>query len=78
MATRVAVMLCVFLLVGGTGYAAYSEYVLSLNNKSGDTVFQIAPTDIPSPPVEEKSILDDIGETLKDGEQATVFIGKSG
>ncbi|QOS79440.1 MULTISPECIES: hypothetical protein [Paenibacillus] len=76
MATRVAVMLCVFVLVGGTGYAAYFEYVLSLNNKSGDTVFQIAPTDIPSPPVEEISILDDIRETLKDGEQATVFIGK--
>lgn len=75
-ATRVAVMLCVFVLVGGTGYAAYSEYVLSLHNKSGDTVFQIAPTDIPSPPIEEISILNDIRETLKDGEQATVFVGK--
>ncbi|OZB92179.1 hypothetical protein [Paenibacillus sp. XY044] len=76
MATRVAMMLFVFVLVGGTCYAAYSEYVLSLHNKSGDTVFQIAPTDIPSTPIEEIKILNDIRERLKDGEQATVFVGK--
>ncbi|MFF2479807.1 hypothetical protein [Paenibacillus sp. NPDC058071] len=76
MFTRVAVMLCVFALVGGTAYAAYSEYRLSLHDKSGDNVLQVASTDIPERPIEERRILERVREGLKDGEQAVVYLGQ--
>ncbi|MCM3630233.1 hypothetical protein M3194_23135 [Paenibacillus glycanilyticus] len=75
--TRVAVMLCLFLLVGGTCYAAYSGYMLPLRDKLGHTTLQVAPTDIPSTPIEEIQILNRVRDGLKDGEQAVVYIGQT-
>lgn len=75
MFTRVAVMVCLFVLLGGTCYAAYSGYMFSLRDKSGNTSLQVAPTDIPSAPIEEVRILNRVRDGLKDGEQAVVYVG---
>ncbi|WP_308639607.1 hypothetical protein [Paenibacillus silvisoli] len=77
--TRVAVMFVLFVLVGGTCYAAYTDFRLSLHDKSGNETFRVTSTDVEAlDSAAVGRIIEHIRDRLKDGEQAKVDIDWQG